>query len=178
MTKMLPILRENRGKLVTISQTRSQQSRSPSGKRPVVGILDVNDVISTKMPFAALDRANTTNVASTSNHGSRTDVPLDEVGDLLVLKVEFDGIVDTNARIRVTNGSAIVRNDVRNATETQGDALHFEKLVIGLFRSDAMGCEATLHVVDKSEVLVGLVDAHDIYKKCMPFSPIINRDLN
>lgn len=128
-----------------------------------MGILDVNDVVSSKMPLAALDGAHTTNVASTSNHASRTHVPLDEVGDLVVLKIELDGVVGANARIGVANGSAVVCNDMGNTTETQSDTLHLEKLVIGFLGGDTVDGEATLDVVDDAEVLVGLLDAHDVY---------------
>lgn len=124
----------------------------------------MDDIETTIVALAVGDDTNTTHVATTSDHGDGTGIELDGVGDLVGLKVDLDGVVDLDGRIGVTDGAGIVCDEVRDSLLTKLDALDLAKLVRGLGVGDAVDGEATLGVVDETEVLAGLLDGDDIHE--------------
>jgi hypothetical protein len=73
------------------------------GEAVVNGILDVDDVETTVVALTVSDNTNTTHVTTTSDHNDGTGIELDEVSDLASGKLDLDGIVDLDQRIRVAD---------------------------------------------------------------------------
>ena len=64
--------------------------------------------------------------------------------------------------MRVTDGSTVVGDDVRNLVLSKfllGDLAELEACLLGI---DAVGLETTLDVVEDTEVLAGFVDGNNI----------------
>ena len=55
------------------------------------------------MSLAMSDDTNTTHIATTSHHGDRGGIELDEVGDLSGRQIDLDGIIDLDDWVRVSN---------------------------------------------------------------------------
>ena len=82
---------------------------------------------------------------------------------LALLDVEPDGIVDLDQRVGVTDGAAIVGDNVGNALVADRNLADLEELVGSLLRSDAVDRETALDIVKQTEVLARLLDRDDIY---------------
>ena len=95
---------------------------------------------------------------TTSNHDQITRVEFDVVLDLASLDVDFGGVVDLNMWIWIADCAAIVSDNHWNTLWTHQDFLDLAQLVLGLVFFDTVDCETTLHVIDKAEELVGLLN--------------------
>jgi len=127
-------------------------------------VLDVDDVETTIVALTVGDDANTTHVTTTGDHADHTSVETDEVDDLASGDVNLDGVVDLDGRIRITDGSRIVRNQEWDPALAKLHLLDLAELVLSLLSLDAVDCEATLGVVDKTEVLAGLLDTDNVHE--------------
>jgi len=135
-----------------------------SGKGIVNGILDVDDVETTIVAFSVCDHTNSAHVTTTSDHGNHSGIKLDKVCNLSGGQVDLDGIIDLDQRVGVSNRSRIMRNQEWDSALAQLYSLDLSKLVLGLLCRDAMNCEATLGVVDKAEVLAGLLNRDHVHE--------------
>lgn len=158
---MLPMLRVVR-QLDSSNATRDTGLHSPSSKSPVKGILDQNYVVATDMPLPAHDGTHTPNIATARHHAHSTSIKLDEVGHLVVLKIEFHSVVHADIGVGVPQCPSVVGDDVRHTAETKSNPLDLKELVLGLLIGDAVDQETALDVVDDAEVLVGLLDRNDV----------------
>jgi len=134
------------------------------GEGVIDGILNVDNVETSVVAFTVSDDTNTTHVVTTGDHGNGTSVELDVVGDFASGQVNLDGVVDLDERVRVTNSPCIMRNQEWHSTATQLHTLDACQLVFSLLSCDAVDSEATLGVVDKAEVLAGLVDCNNVHE--------------
>lgn len=144
--------------------TNDENVAEAGGEGVVNGILDVDDIETTIVSLAVGDNTNTTHVATTGNHGDGTSVETDGVGNLASGKVDLDGVVDTDAGVGVTDGASIVRDEVRDALLSELHTLDLAELVLGLGVGDTVDGEASLGVVDETEVLSSLLDADDVHE--------------
>lgn len=134
------------------------------GKGVVNGVLQVDDVETTIVTLTVGDNTDTTHVTTAGGHGQVADLELAEVIDLASGQVDLDGVVDLDQRIRVADGSRIMRNQEWDTATSELDALDLAELVLGLLGLDAVDGEASLGVVDKTEVLASLLDADDVHE--------------
>lgn len=109
------------------------------------------------------DNTHTTHVTTACDHDDVTSVELDKVGDFSLINVELDSIVDLDVGVRVTNGTAVVGNDVGDTACTYSNLLHFEELVSGLLGGDTMDGKSALDIVQETEMLSRFFDGDDIY---------------
>ena len=116
------------------------------------------------MLLAALDDADAPGVAAAGDHGERPRVKLEVVRDRVGRDVHHDGVGLLNLRVRVTDGAAVVEVNARHALVAELLRAHLAQLVLGLQLRDAVHDEAALLVVDEPEVLVRLVDGHDVHE--------------
>lgn len=58
------------------------------------------------------DDTTATHVTTTSDHHDVSGIELDKVGDLSLLKVELDGVVDFDGGIGVADRATVVSDDV------------------------------------------------------------------
>jgi hypothetical protein len=161
----------------------------PSGECVVSSVLDVDDVERTRMSFARRDRADATQIVTTSDHDQVARVELDVVLDLVVLQVQAECVVDLDVRVRVAEGATVVGDQKGHALGADEQLLDFAELVLetqtfkrntirnnrkisiintksktnlSLLLGDTVNGESSLNVIDKSEELVGLLDGQDI----------------
>lgn len=140
------------------------KEHSPSSECTLQRILHVHDIEPTNVLFSVDDDTRTTHVATASDHDDVAGVELGKLGQLASLDVVLDGVVDGDEGVGVTDGAAVVCDNVGDASSTEGDLLHLEELVGGLLRSDTVDNEATLDIVEDAEVLAGFFDGDDICK--------------
>ena len=69
-----------------------------------------------------------------------------------------------DAKTGIDSRSSIVRNQVWDSTLAQLASLHFAELVFSLSCLNSVNGEATLGIVDKSEVFASLLNADDIHE--------------
>lgn len=122
----------------------------------------MDDVVATNVLLTMDDNTSTTHVTTTGDHNDVASVELDEIGDLARLELELDSVVDLNQRVGVTDGAAVVGDDVWDALSTNTSPPNLEELVGSLLRGDAVDGEAALDVVEETEVLARLVNSDDV----------------
>ena len=122
----------------------------------------MNNVEATDVLLTVRDHTATTPVTTTSDEDKVASVELDEVGDLALLEVETNSVVDLDEGIGVTDGATVVGDDVGNTTVANGHLTDLEELVGSLLWGDAVDGEAALDVVEETEVLARLLDRNDI----------------
>ena len=71
----------------------------------------------------------TTHVATSRDHDGVTSIKVDEVGNFVVFKVKLDGIVGLDGRVLVTDGSAVMGDNMGNTTSTNSHPLDLQELV-------------------------------------------------
>ena len=119
-------------------------------------------VEATNVLLTVNDHTGPAHVATTSDDDDVTGIELDEVCDLVLLDVEFDGVVGLDARVWVADSPAIMGDDVGDALGTDSQFPDLEQLVAGFLRCDAVDGETALNIVKEAEVLAGLFDCDDI----------------
>ena len=133
----------------------------------------MDNVEASNVPLTVHNDTRTTHVTTTSDHDNVTSIELDIVGDLALLKIIFDGIVNLDAGVGVADSATIVGDDIGNTLCANSKLLHLAELVSRLLRGDAVDREATLDVVQKAEVLAGFFDADHIYNDSISYSASI-----
>ena len=136
------------------------------------------------------DNTNTTHIATTSHHCDNTSIKLDGVRDLPGRQVDFDGIVDLDCRIWVSDSiipsvlchfisnqtliqrlidtsqnlrASIVRDQEWDATLSNLHSLDLAQLVFGFALVNSVDGESALDIVHKTEMLAGLIDRDDVH---------------
>lgn len=127
-------------------------------------VLDVDDLETTNVALTVNDKTDTTNVTTASGHGNVASLELDKVDNLVVDKVEADGVVGLDQGVGVADGATVVGDDIGDTLLADQDLLDTAELVLGLLIGDAVDGEATLDVVDQTEVLASLLDADDVHE--------------
>lgn len=158
ITKMLERLRRG---LVSGCIQRTERDL-PSGKSSVQDISNVNNVETTVVPLPRNNHTRSTHVSSTGNHDDVSGLKLYVVDNLVVDQVELDGVVGLDERVRVSDGSSVVGDEVRDTLLAELVGLDLQELVRSLFRGDSVDGESTLDVVQQSEVFTGSLDGDDV----------------
>lgn len=124
----------------------------------------MHDIKTTNVLLTVRDDTSTTHVTSTSNHHNISSVKVNEFGDFSRLKVKLESVVNLNSRVRITDGAAIVSDDMRDALGTKSDLADFEELVGGFLSCDAVDGETTFDIVKETEVLAGLFNRDGVHE--------------
>jgi len=122
----------------------------------------VNNIEPSDVPLTVDNDTSTPHVTSTGDHGNITSIERHKVGDLVLLNIELDRVVDANCWVRVSDRSAVVGGDEWDTTSTKSDLANLEELVRSLLGCDAVDGETALNVVQDAEVLPGLFDGDDV----------------
>jgi hypothetical protein len=101
-------------------------------------------------------------IATTRNHHDISRIELYEIRDLALLKIELDGIVDTDRWVGVTDRATVVSDYMWDTFGTYCHFADFEELVGSFFRRDAVDCETALDIVEQTEMLAGFFDGDNI----------------
>ena len=134
----------------------------PRSKRPLEGVLYMDDVEATNVLLAVGDDTATAPVTTTSDEDEVASIKLDKVGKLALLNVETNGIVDFDRGVGVTDGAAVVSDDEGDALVADRNLSDLEELVRSLLSGDAVDRKPALNVVKQTEVLARLLDRDDI----------------
>jgi len=124
----------------------------------------VDDIEATDVLLTVDDNTRPTHVTTTGDHNDIAGIKPDKVGDLVLLNIEFDGVVDPDSRVGVADSSPVMRDDVWDALRTNGHFSYLEKLVASLLRCDPVDRKTTLNVVKKAEVFTRLFKGDDIWE--------------
>lgn len=122
----------------------------------------MNNIKSTNMTFTVSNDTNTASVTTTGEVDKVTGIEFNRIGDFTRFDIDFNGIVDTDVGVGVTNGTTIVGNEVRNTFVANLDAFDFAEFVFGFFGGDAVDGETAFGVVDETEVFAGFFNGDDI----------------
>jgi len=135
-----------------------------SGESVAHRVLDVDDLEGTDVLLTTDDDTDAASVTTTSGHAKVANLKADKLLDLASGKVDLDGVVHVDLRIRVADGATVVGHKVRNTTVSHGQLSHTAQLEFGLLRSDAVDDKAALLVVKDAEVLASLLQSDDIHE--------------
>lgn len=127
------------------------------------GILDVYDIIATRVTLSGHNVAHTASVTTTGGHDHHARLKLDKVINAAGLEVDLDGIVDADDRISVRDGAAVVAYHIGDTALAAGLLGDLGQLELSLLRLDSMDGKLALGVKDEAEVLVGLGDRHNVH---------------
>jgi len=124
----------------------------------------VDDIEATGVLLALNDDTCPAHVTTAGDHNDITGIKLNEIGDLVLLDIELDSIVDFDVRVGVSDSSPVVRDNVWDTLSADGHFSYLEKLVASLLRCDPVDGETTLNVVKKTEVFTRLFDGDNIWE--------------
>lgn len=124
----------------------------------------MHDIETTNVLLAVRDDTSTTHVTSTSNHHNVSSVKVNEFDDFSRLKVKLESVVNLNGRVRITDGAAVMSDDMRDTLGTKSDRADFEELVGSFLSCDAVDSETTFDIVKETEVLAGLFDRDGVHE--------------
>lgn len=125
----------------------------------------MDDIETTNVLLPVHNDTSPAHVASAGDHDDVAGIELDEVGDLALLNIELDSVVNTDERVGVADGAAVVGDDVGNTTVSESDTANLQELVGGFLGGDAVDGEAALDIVEETEVLARLLDRDDVYSQ-------------
>jgi len=170
------LLGEGDERLVT--GTNDEGVTDTGGEGVTTDILDVDDIEGTGVLFSVDDGTDTTNVSTLGDEDEVTSFELGEASDLVGVEVEFNGVVDLDGGVRVTDGATIVGDDVGDGSGltmgegvaaddgllTLGDTDDTAELAVGFITLNLGEDVVTLGVEEETEGLVGLLDADDVHE--------------
>jgi hypothetical protein len=107
------------------------------GKLVALSILNVDGLEGTLMLLPVLDHTNTPSVTPTSDHDNIADIKLDEVNNLVGLKVKLDGVVGLDEGVRVADGAAIIGVQVGNTLLSELDSPNLAKLELQTMKNSS-----------------------------------------
>jgi len=134
------------------------------GKRVVVGILNVGNVVRTVVDLDVLEDTDATNIVSSSNEDLSSVLELEASIDITGGEVELDGVVDVDLGVGVSDGSTVMGDDVWDRVFADALLLDLAEFELGFLLGDLDGGEASLNIVEDSEVLSGLGDGDDVHE--------------
>jgi hypothetical protein len=148
-----------------VSLSNNEHIANSSSKALSSCILHMNDFKTSGMFFSGGNNTNTTQIATSRNSAEVSHFEFHESIDLASLKVKLDSIIDLNVGMRIADGSAIMKGNVRDSFGSQLKSLDLAELILGLLRSDLLESESALGVVEQSESSIGdLIDGNHIHE--------------
>lgn len=122
----------------------------------------MDDIETSNMLLTVNDNTCTTHVTTTGDHNDVPGVEGYKVGDFALLEVKLHSVVDLDCRIRITDGTPVVRDDVGDTLGAKGHLTNLQKFVRSLLGGDAMNSETALHIIQQAEMLAGLFNRDGI----------------
>ena len=144
--------------------TDDEDVANSGGEGVTVGVLDVDNVEGAGMSLSGHDSSNSASVTSSSDHAKVAGVKLDGVLDLASGDVHLDAVIDLDDGVGVSDGPSISGVQVGDSVGASLDGSDLAQLVLGLLGGDPVHGEPSLHVVDDTEVLSGLLDLDHVHE--------------
>ena len=126
-------------------------------------IADVDNVEATKVTLLTGNNTGTALVTTTSAHNKTSDFERKRVDNLVLDQVKFDGVVDLDDWVRVTDGATVMSYNEGYTLVSKLNTFDFAKLVSGFFSADSVDGKSALDVEHDTEVFAGFFDGDDIY---------------
>lgn len=89
----------------------------------------MDNIESTSVPLTVSNNTSTSHVTSTSDHNNIASIEFYKVDNLILFKIELDGVIDTDMGVGVADGSAVMSDDVGYTFSTKSDLSDFQELV-------------------------------------------------
>ena len=144
--------------------TDDEDVANSGGEGVAVGVLDVDNVEGAGVPLSGHDGSNSAGVTSSGDHAKVARVKLDGVLDLASGDVHLDAVIDLDDGVGVPDGPSISGVQVGDSVGASLDGSDLAQLVLGLLGGDPVNGEPSLHVVDDTEVLSGLLNLDNIHE--------------
>jgi len=125
-------------------------------------IPDMNDVDGTRMSFSRCNDTHSTQVVTSGNKAKVSSFKLDKVDNLALIKVVSDSVMNLDQGVWVSNGSAIMSDQVRDSFASLCNLLDSKKFVRGLILGDSMENKPSLDIIHESEIVSSLVNRDHI----------------
>ena len=90
----------------------------------------------------------TTHVPSTRDHDDISRLKLDVIDDFVLYKVELDRVIDLDGRVGITDGTAVMGDDMRHSLCSELVFSDFAELEGRLFGTDSVNGKSTLDIVE------------------------------
>jgi len=160
----LDTLSLGKGDVRLVALADDEDISNPGSEGVAVGVLDVDNVEGAGMSLTGHDGSHPTGVTSSSYHAQVTGIELDGVLDLAGGDVHLDTVVHLDDGVGVADGPAVSGVEIGDGVGAGLDLPDLAELVLGLLRSDPVNSEPSLHVVDDTEVLSGLLNLDNIHE--------------
>lgn len=134
------------------------------GERVAGGVSDNNNIKSTRVVLDVDDTSNTSSVTSLVDHDGGASLELELSNRFARLNVDLDGVVNLDERVGVTDGTAVVGDDVRDLLGGDGTLLHAAQLPLLLLVGDAVKNVASLGIEYQAELIASLGDLDDVHE--------------
>lgn len=132
------------------------------GKDGTVGILDLNNVEGARVTLTVDEDTDTASVTTLGDHNSVASLELEAVNNLASAEVKLDGIVGLDKGIRVTEGAAVVGDEVWDTLAGGTLLADTGKLVTSLSGTNLVEDETSLGVVEKTHALGSALTSLDL----------------
>jgi len=153
-------LREGDPRLFTFAN--NHDVLQTSSKMMTLLISQVDNFEGSRVLFETTDNTDSTHVVTTHDH---SDVSVLEGGKILDFSsrdVNSDGVISLDLRMRKSDGTPVVGNQVSNSLCSLSNVLNTAQLVSCFCRGNLVDAETTLGIVEKSEVFLGLLNRDNI----------------
>jgi len=138
--------------------------REPCGERMSRGVLNVDDLVATRVSLTMFQNTNTSRVAASGDHDQLPHIEAENVRHFVRLKGHLHSVVRLDAWVGVTDSTAIVGHNVWHSLLTDSVSLDTAKLVLGFLRGHTVDDEASLGIVKKAEVFIGSIQSDNIHE--------------
>ena len=123
-----------------------------------------DDLEGTRVVFNVNQLTDSAGVISLGDHNSLSYLELKEVYNFVGSQVHLDGVIHSDERVGVSDGSAIVGADEGDLILGKLKLVHSAELEAGFLLRDSVEHESAFHIVQKSEEITALLDIHDIHE--------------
>jgi len=150
--------------LGVLASTDAENVAETGGERCTIGVLDVSDLVGTRVVLDVLEDTDTTDVIATSDKDIGAVFKFKDRVDVAGLQVKLQGIVDLDGGVGETDGSTVVSHDIGDLVLSKTLLGDLAQLVSGLLAVNSVGLEATLDVVQDTVVLARFRDGDDVHE--------------
>lgn len=144
--------------------------RLASGEGLSVGILDVDDVVTSDVSLDVDDLSDPTDIVSAGDEAGVSEVILDPLNDFVLVEVVLEGVTLLDLGMGESDCPAVVGNDVGDLVGSDTAGLNLQqlelsrsRLYVGFAVLNGLKHESALNVVEHSEAFLGLCDLHNIH---------------
>ena len=138
-----------RDNLWFVAFTNNKNVGEPGGKAVAFGIFHMNHIKRTRRSLSVGDHTNSSQVSTSGHHIQVTSVKLDEMGNLVSLQINLNGVIHLGEGIRVAGGMIIMSYQMRDSFCAHKDLSHFVRLVLSFLRCTTTNSKVTLGVIER-----------------------------